>query len=274
MFRGETYNAAVQRAAGARGLGVAVFGLGEAGAAVAEDLVRAGVRVAGWDPQPGRALRGVQLASSPQAAVAEADVVLVLTPPRTSLEVARTLCEALRSGQVYADCNSTSPAVKRQAASVVEPSGALFADVALMAPVPGRGLRTPALASGPGAEVLVAWLAPLGMPIRSLGPEVGVAAARKLVRSVFTKGLAAAALEALRAARAMDCEEQVYQDLATTLAEADSGLLRRLVEGSRRHAARRVDEMRACCEMLDELRVPARVARASLAWLEELAEAG
>ncbi|MDR5709155.1 MAG: DUF1932 domain-containing protein [Armatimonadota bacterium] len=251
---------------------VAVFGLGEAGGAVAEDLARAGARVVGWDPQPKRVPEGVALAKDPQAAVAGADVVLVLTTPAAALEVASAVGGQLRPGQVYADCNSTSPAVKRRAAALVELSGALFADVALMAPVPGRGIRTPALASGPGARALADRLAPLGMPVQILGPEVGSAASRKLVRSVFMKGLAASALEALAAARALGCEADVYEDISRTLEEADASLLRRLVEGTRRHAARRADEMRAACELLDELGIPGRVARACVAWLEELAE--
>jgi 3-hydroxyisobutyrate dehydrogenase-like beta-hydroxyacid dehydrogenase len=270
----ENYNAAVRAETSTASLEVALFGLGEAGSAVAEDLVRAGVRVVAWDPQPRRLPKGVALAREPLEAVAAAHVVLVLTTPRASLQVAEALRDHLRPGQVYADCNSTSPAVKRQAAAVVHPSGALFADVALMAPVPGRGLRTPAVVSGPGAEALAARLGPLGMPVQVVGPEVGAAAARKLVRSVFMKGLAAAVVEALAAARALGCEQEVYRDISRTLEEADGALLRRLVEGTRAHAARRVDEMRAACELLEELGVPPRVARASAAWLEELAEAG
>lgn len=252
-------------------LTVAVLGLGEAGSAVAEDLARAGVRVVGWDPQPKRLPEGVRLAEDPHAAVEDAEVILVLTTPSASLAVASAVGERLRPGQVYADCNSTSPAVKRQVARLLESSGALFADVALMAPVPGRGVRTPALASGPGAQALADRLAPLGMPVRVLGPEVGLAAARKLVRSVFTKGLAASVLEALVAARALGCEREVLEDISKTLEEADAALLHRLVEGTRQHAARRADEMRAACELLDELGVPARVARACVAWLEDLA---
>lgn len=261
----------MQPGASAASFAVAVYGLGEAGSSLAEDLARAGARVTAWDPEPKRLPEGVALAHAAHAAAEGADVVLVLTTPGASLEVARTLRGFLRPGQVYADCNSTSPAVKRQAATLVEPSGALFADVSLMAPVPGRGLRTPALASGPGAEPLAARLGPLGMPVRVLGPEVGAAAGRKLVRSVFTKGVAAAALEALRAARALGCAEEVYADMARTLREADEAFLQRLVEGTRRHARRRVDEMQAACELLEELSVPPRVARACLAWLWELA---
>jgi hypothetical protein len=47
--------------------------------------------------------------------------------------------------------------------------------------------------------------------------------------------------------------------------------VRRLVEGSRQHAGRRVDEMAAAVAMLEELGVEPRVAAASEAWLRSLA---
>ncbi len=247
-----------------------MFGLGEAGAAISADLVHAGVGVVGWDPQPKAIPEGVRMASDPASAVAGAELILVLTSPGASLELASGLRPHLRTGQVYADCNSTSPSVKRQAAALLEPTGALFVDVALMAPVPGRGLRTPALASGPGAHRLADALQPLGMPVQVVGPGVGEAAGRKLVRSVFMKGLAAAMLEALEAARALGCEQELYQDIARTLEEADEELARRLLKGTRRHAARRVEEMHAACQLLEELGVPPRVSAAALAWLRVL----
>jgi 3-hydroxyisobutyrate dehydrogenase-like beta-hydroxyacid dehydrogenase len=253
---------------------VAVFGLGEAGSAIAEDLARRGVRTVGWDPQPKRIPPDVTLAPDPAAAVAEADVVLVFTPAQAAANVAQVLLPHLRDGQVYADGTSASPGQKRGTAFLLAPAGVAFADVALMAPVPGRGLRTPALASGPGAEAFAAWAEPLGMPVRVLGPDVGAASGRKLVRSVFTKGLAASAIEALRAAEALGCAEEVYREVAQTLQEADEALLRRLLEGTRTHAARRVQEMRDTVELLESLRVPARVARACVEWLDELATSG
>jgi 3-hydroxyisobutyrate dehydrogenase-like beta-hydroxyacid dehydrogenase len=110
------------------------------------------------------------------------------------------------------------------------------------------------------------------MPVTQLGDEVGAAAARKLTRSVFAKGLAAAIGESLAAAERLGFEEWLHADLERTLSEADGALLERLIEGSRLHAARRVDEMRAAVEMLDELGLEPRVAAAAEVWLRSLAE--
>lgn len=246
---------------------IAVLGLGEAGGAIAADLAAADARVLGFDPvQPPP--DGVESAADAPAAVAAADIVLSVNTASVALEVAETVAPALPADCLYADLNTAPPALKRALASAV---GVAFADVALMEPVPDWGVRTPALASGDGAERFAAAFERFGMPVTSVGPEPGAAAARKLARSVFMKGQAAAIGEALEAAGRLGCEEWLYRNIETTMAAADARLVRRLVEGSRQHAGRRVDEMAAAVAMLEELGVEPRVAAASEAWLRSLA---
>jgi 3-hydroxyisobutyrate dehydrogenase-like beta-hydroxyacid dehydrogenase len=146
----------------------------------------------------------------------------------------------------------------------------VFADVALVGTVPATGLRTPALVSGAGAERFAGLFGPLGMPVEVVGREPGDAAGLKLLRSVFMKGVAAAALESLAAARAAGAEGRVRADLAAVLGEP---LLGRLLTGSEAHAARRVDEMRAAAAYLDELGVEPRIATAAAEWLAQLRDA-
>ena len=88
------------------------------------------------------------------------------------------------------------------------------------------------------------------------------------------KGLAAAIVESLEGAEAAGCEAWLRGDIASTLESADVSLLDRLVDGSRRHAARRVEEMEAACELLRELGVEPRVASSAAAQLAELERAG
>ena len=105
------------------------------------------------------------------------------------------------------------------------------------------------------------------MPVELVGLRPGDAAGLKLLRSVFMKGIAAAALESLAAADAAGVEQHVRADLAAVLGEP---LLDRLLTGSRTHAARRVDEMRAAAAYVEELGVEPRIAAAAAAWLEQL----
>lgn len=249
-------------------LTVAVLGLGEAGSAIAADLVAGGAQVRGFDPAAPAGPNGVHTVADAAEAARGADAVLSANSPTAALDVARSLAPELADGQLFADLNTASPALKREVAAALPRAD--FADVALVAPVPGNGLRTPALVSGAGAERFAALFGPLGMPVTVVGREPGQAAARKLARSVFAKGLAASIGEALAAAEALGCGDWLHADIERTLIGADGALLRRYIEGSRVHAARRVDEMAAAVAMLEELGVEPRVAAASEAWLRSL----
>lgn len=239
-----------------------MLGLGEAGGRIAADLVAAGCAVRGWDPA--RRPPGVPAAASDREAVRGADVVLSVNGASVALAVAAGVAGELAAGALYADLNTASPRLKRELAEALPVD---FADVALVGVVPQSGLATPALASGAGAERFAGLFRPLGMPVDVVGLEPGDAAGLKLLRSVFMKGLAAAAIESLEAARAAGAEDRVRADIAGVLGEP---LLERLLTGSRTHAARRVDEMRAAAAYLEELGVEPRVASAAADWLEQL----
>ena len=249
---------------------MALLGLGEAGAAIAADLVEAGVDVRGFDPDPARVVAGVRAAATVGEAARGADAVLSVNAGAIALRVAADVVGDLEADQLYADLNTASPATKAAVAQVVSAAGAAFADVALLAPVPGNGMRTPALASGSGAEQFAGLFGSLGMPVRVVGSEPGQAAQRKLLRSVFMKGLAAAIVESLAAAEAAGCEAWLREEIVAVLENADEALLDRLVRGSRLHAKRRVDEMRAAAELLRGLGVEPHVAEAAAALLAEL----
>jgi 3-hydroxyisobutyrate dehydrogenase-like beta-hydroxyacid dehydrogenase len=247
---------------------VAVLGLGEAGGRLATDLVSAGLEVRGYDPVASLTPEGVSQAADPSSAVSEATIVLALTTASSALAAAESATPGLAAGAIYADLNTTSPALKHAIAALVTKAGTRFADVALLGPVPARGLGTPALASGPAAQAFAETLGPLGMPVTVVSDRPGDAATLKLVRSVFMKGLAASALESLRAADAAGERKWLAGEIAAVVGEP---LLERLVEGSQRHAARRVEEMEAARELLLELGVEPRIAAASASVLAELA---
>jgi 3-hydroxyisobutyrate dehydrogenase-like beta-hydroxyacid dehydrogenase len=250
-------------------LTVAVLGLGEAGSALAAGLAARGVQVRSFDPAAPEPPDGVSPAADAAAAAKDADVVLSANAASAAVAVAGELGGQLREGQLYADLNTASPALKREIAAALG-GAAAFADVALVAPVPGNGLATPALVSGDGAERFAELFGPLGMPVSVVGDEPGQAAARKLARSVFAKGVAAAVGEALAAAERLGCADWLYEDIERTFRQANSALLRRYIEGSRAHAARRVDEMAAAVAMLEELGVEPRIATAAEGWLRQL----
>jgi 3-hydroxyisobutyrate dehydrogenase-like beta-hydroxyacid dehydrogenase len=253
-------------------LAVALLGLGEAGGSIGRDLVVHGAAVCAWDPDPARTLDGATMAGSTAEAVRGSDVVLSVNSASVAVAAARAAVVALAPGQLYADLNSASAALKRDVFDVIAPTGALFVDAALMDGVPRYGLGTRTLASGPGAAAFAAAFGPLGMPVEAIGSEPGDAASRKLLRSVFAKGLAVTAIEALRAGEAAGCEDWLHGEIAGMLTSADGALLDRLLDGTRRHAARRLHEMQDVSDLLRTLDVEPRITASAIAYLEELAQ--
>ena len=258
----------VHRNAGS--LVVAVLGLGEAGSEIAAGLCLAGAVVRGFDPRV-RAGPGVAECSSDADACRGAAIVLSLTCARDAEEALTAALPGVDRAAIYADMNTASAGLEAHLAGLADRAGIRFTDVALMSPVPGSGLRTPMLACGPAAQEFAQAFGGLGAAVEVLPGPPGAAAARKLLRSVFFKGLAAAITEALRAAQAAGCEDWLRQNIGDELAAASAATVDRLERGSVRHARRRADEMAAAAELLRQLGVPPRVTGASEQWLEQLA---
>jgi 3-hydroxyisobutyrate dehydrogenase-like beta-hydroxyacid dehydrogenase len=193
---------------------IAVLGLGEAGSAIASELCSAGAAVRGFDPRVPAAAGIVQCGSDAEAC-RDANIVIALT---SAGEAEQTLREALPGtyrGVVYADLNTSSAGLKLMLADIAATAGLRFADVALMSAVPGNGLRTPMLACGQGAAEYADVFRRFGASVEVPPGPVGAAVTRKLVRSVFYKGLAAAVTEALRAGRAAGCQEWIRENILT-----------------------------------------------------------
>jgi 3-hydroxyisobutyrate dehydrogenase-like beta-hydroxyacid dehydrogenase len=249
---------------------IAVLGLGEAGSLLSRDLVAAGATVRGYDPVV-PVPDGVIPADGEAACVTGADLVISLTTAHESEAALQHALPALTPATRYADFNTASPGLKQRLAALAAEAGVPFADVAIMSPMPGHGLRAPLLVSGPAAEPVAAALNALGGQAQVLEGPPGAAATRKLVRSVFYKGMSAAVTEALRAARAAGCEDWLRGNITGEFTASDAGTLDRMEYGSVTHAVRRADEMAAAAQLLDELGIPARIATASLDWLTQLA---
>jgi 3-hydroxyisobutyrate dehydrogenase-like beta-hydroxyacid dehydrogenase len=248
---------------------VAVLGLGEAGSLIAADLVAAGAMVRGFDPRVAAGPGIIQAASDADASHG-ATVIIALTCAHEADGALKAALPAVGAEAIYADLNTASSGLKQQLAARAADAGVAFADVAMMSPVPGRGLRTPMLASGPAAAGFAETFGQLGASVEVLSGPPGAAAARKLVRSVFFKGLAAAVTESLRAASAAGCADWIRENIRQELEDASASTVDRLEQGSIRHARRRADEMAAAKELLTELGVPPRIAAASEDWLRQL----
>ena len=249
---------------------IAILGIGEAGGTLARDLIAKGVRVRGWDPEPRNIPDGLHFASSNPDAVSGADIVLSVNWASVAVEVATEVAPVLRPSQLYADLNTAAPQLKRDIASIIEKTGALFVDAALMDPVPPKGLGTQVYASGSGAKLFAEKMSSQGMPVTYLDGEAGNAATHKLVRSIVYKGVAAVIIECLEAAQALDMTDYARAQMLKII--YDEPMIDRFVSGSIKHAKRRVEEMEAVVEMLNSIGVSSFTSQASIKRLKEILE--
>jgi 3-hydroxyisobutyrate dehydrogenase-like beta-hydroxyacid dehydrogenase len=249
---------------------IAVLGFGEAGSLLARDLVAAGATVRGYDPKV-PAPAGVTAAGSDAEAVAGASLVLSVNSAGDAVAALEASLAALGPGAAWADLNTAAPAVKQRLAAIGEARGIPVTDIAMMAPVPGTGLRVPMLASGSSAEAVAKTLRAYGADIDVVAGPAGLAATRKLLRSVYYKGMSTSIVEALEAARAEGLEDWLTEHIADDLASHDAATLARIVTGTRQHAVRRGHEMAAAAEMLTDLGVAPIMATASQHFHERLA---
>lgn len=246
------------------GFTVAVFGLGEAGSLIAADLAAAGVTVSGFDPAEVPTPPGVERHHDPKSAVRGAELVIAITAAVDAQAAIAQAWDVIGRGTIYADLSTAPPSLKEDLDDTATLRGLPFADVALMATVPGRGLATPAFASGSGAEAYADLVNPLGARVNVVGEEPGTAAMRKLIRSVFMKGFTAVLIEAVATAEAAGDDEWFWEHVVEIIGDADEELLERLVSGTSTHRVRRHKEMEAAAQLLEILGVDPVMTRATV----------
>jgi 3-hydroxyisobutyrate dehydrogenase-like beta-hydroxyacid dehydrogenase len=248
---------------------IAVLGLGEAGGEIARDLVAAGADVRGFDPKLDPPA-GVAARADDADAVRDADLVLSLNSSHDAWPALEQSLSTIRPGTIWADLNTAAPSVKAGLVERLTGRDVPVVDVALMSPVPGRGLRTPMLVSGEGAAAYERIMSALGAEVTVQPGPAGEAISRKLLRSVFYKGLAAAVVEAMAAGEAAGCGDWLRGNISAELAGFDERTIDRLIDGTHRHARRRADEMIASAQQLADLGVEPRIAAAARDLLIEL----
>ena len=214
--------------------------------------------------------RQVERTATPAEAVAGAELVLSLATAAHALDAATSVVSALGPAQLYADLNTTAPALKREVAAAIAPTGAGFADVALLGGVPARGVGTPALASGDGAEHFAELMRPLGMPVEVVGREPGEAAGLKLApQRVHERARRSRCSRASR--RRADAAPRTGSAARspTSSAHSSSSASSR---GASRTPSGAMDEMDDAAAYLGELGVEPRVTEAAAGWLRQLAD--
>ncbi|TGP18222.1 MULTISPECIES: NAD(P)-dependent oxidoreductase [unclassified Mesorhizobium] len=245
---------------------IAVVGCGEVGLVYAKSLSTAGHLVELCDPKPSALAFGFSdevrapLREGMGRWVASVDIVLSCVTGTAAQTVASQTLPMMRTGALFADMTTSDPGHKRQAAEQAVALGVLFADVAIMGAIALSGVGTRLLCAGSGAARASSLFSSIGSPMLIVHDgAAGDAATLKLLRSVFTKGLEALAVECLLAAERQGATERLYE----ALADIDEVPLRDTIEAFVRthviHAARRMKEVEEAERQLRNAGVPVDV---------------
>ncbi len=190
------------------------------GSAVARRVTDNGGRVLslldGRSPATRRRAEDAGMIEADADRIARADIVLSIVPPAEAVALAERLAPALTSSPrkpVYVDCNAVDPRTVGRVAAIIEPSGARFADGAIIGlpPTPGVAGPTFYFSGAPATDLEV--LRDYGLAVRTIAGPVGAASALKMSYAGITKGLTAVAaamgLAATRAGAAAALREEL-----------------------------------------------------------------
>lgn len=207
----------------------------------------------------------VQLCATATEVVERSEIIFCAVPAAHALDAARSVRDALHARHGYCDVSAGHPEAKREAAELVTSAGASFADLAIVGPVSVLRQRVPIIASGDLRAAHTTALRELGMEIEHLSDRPGDAAALKLCRSVFTKGLEALLVETMLAARRLDVDRRVLASLDHTLSQQSfTETANRYITSDAVHAARRVHELEDAMRLLESIGVRPLVTGGSL----------
>lgn len=231
-------------------LNIAVIGLGEVGRCYTGPLHAAGHTLHLCEARPSPAAQtlagelGLAIHASLGSWLAEADWVLSCVTGTVALEVVEQLAPLMRPGASVADFTTASPALKRSAAAMAARHRLAYVDTAIMGGISLNLVRTPLLASGPGAAQLKHLIEQAGGRVAVIPDGVaGDAISLKILRSVFTKGLEALSVELLMSAEKQGVREKLYEQLSDIDQTPLRTFLDMLVRTHVIHARRRAHEV-------------------------------
>lgn len=244
---------------------IGFIGFGEAAFNISLGLYSEGMRgICAYDTMQDDAIRGrlirsrakqshVQLKDTPQDVAKWADILFSAVPSSYTLNVCEEIKGCLRKGKMYVDVSASTPAVKEMIWKAVRNTGVYFVDAAMLGSLPQKKHQVPMTVSGNGAELFRDIMTPYHMDITLAGANPGAAAAIKLVRSVFMKGVASLMIEMLEGAQCYGVADDVIASLSKSWdGTSFESHLNRLVTGTGIHCKRRADELKGSIQMLKD----------------------
>ncbi|MDQ3026800.1 MAG: NAD(P)-binding domain-containing protein [Pseudomonadota bacterium] len=264
---------------------IGFVGFGEVASRFGEALAQGGAQVLAYDVLLDRADGGQVLAGRVRGTAPEfvplpqllqkADIVLSTVTTDVALAAARNCAPHLRRGQAFVDLNATSPALKREVAAVVAPTGADFVEGAILPAVGVMGAKSQVLVCGAQAARIAQVLNAAGLNFSPYGEEIGRASSFKMMRSIFSKGLEALLVECLLAGRRVGVGDDLWREIVATLdATSFEEVGGNWVRTHGTAHARRYHEMVQVEQLLRDLGIDAPMTKATVALFERSTRVG
>lgn len=245
---------------------IAIIGAGEVGLTYARPWAAAGHEIVLCDLKPSptaisfAAQQGTKVLTAIDQAVPDCDVVVSCVFGTVSLSVAQQALGQMAVGALYVDMTTADPEQIRLAAKFAAERSISYVDVAILGAIALTHEKTNLLGAGIGIDRAVSLLADAGAPLKEVEEgAAGDAAALKILRSVFTKGLEALTIECFMAAE----KQGVTEKLHDALSDIDQARLRDFLGALIRthvvHAPRRLKEVEEAERQLRAAELPVSV---------------
>lgn len=211
---------------------------------------------------------GVSLFPHAGEAAENADIVFLAVPGAYAKEAGMNALDVIGGNSVFIDLTTASPYDKLALEKAFSDRGVLYADSAMLGPLPVYMHKVPMLISGRGAERSLELMSALNMDVTLVEGEAGTASKIKLIRSVFMKGLQALLVETFLFARKERVEQTILDSISKTMnAVPFQDTVRRMVTADTIHAGRRAHEVGDSIALMGEIGINPLVASASEARL-------
>lgn len=202
---------------------------------------------------------------------ANADIIFMALPSNCAVNCVINAAKGIRPGVIFVDASTATAADKRRESEIILDKGAHFVDGAMLGALPLKKHKVPMTITGEGCRQMMDLMAPYHMNLDYQGEEPGKATSIKFVRSVFTKGMQALAIETVRTAQHFGVEELVIASIKDTLAADIDYNLARWLGSPIQHAKRRSHEMANAIDAMKADGLPTTMAeavKAKLDWLD------
>lgn len=217
----------------------------------------------------------IHLSADIKSLVTENDLILSVVTADAAMSVVQGVLPYINEKKIYVDMNSVSAKTKIRMAGLIEETGGVFIEAAILGAIAAYGFRAPVLVCGNSAREFADFLNSLGFDIKYLSRDIGKASNMKMLRSVFAKGVESLLIEMMIAAKRGDLLDAVMAEIIEFMDKRSfQDIANAWITTTVMHAKRRAEEMEHVIETLNELKVRPIMTMATRDRLKSVSELG